>query len=140
MEVLSQEDNMNPHIKRFPISSGVDAQLEAVASGNPHHTCLYPSTAHLRSVVDQSRFEDSPFTLELALGASHLEFQSFDLAVLEFYRNDPRYYSLAGSTQGTISVSDDYYRSNEMLERDKVVLQSFGFSISADLDRAVAVF
>jgi len=60
--------------------------------------------------------------------------------VLEFYRNDPRYFYESNDISGFISVKDKYYRSGRMEERDQVLLQSFGFSYDQDFNRAVAVY
>lgn len=101
---------------------------------------VYPRTTHLKSVVDSSDYIGRPYVLELALGHPQLSFRSFDLSVLEFYRNDPRYSYENRDIDGSISIRDEFYRSNRMPERNQVLLQSFGFSFDADLNRAVAVF
>lgn len=41
---------------------------------------------------------------------------------------------------GFISVRDEYYESEEMEERDQVLLETFGFSYDDEFNRAVAVF
>src|SRR5205823_3781692 len=69
-----------------------------------------------------------------------LSFRSFDLSVLEFYRNDPRYEYENRDLDGSISVRNEFYKSPEMHQRDQVVLQTFGFSYDNKLNRAVAVF
>ncbi len=47
---------------------------------------------HLEAVVDRAAYRDTPYTLALKLGEAQLAFRPFDLSVLEFYRNDPRYH------------------------------------------------
>lgn len=76
----------------------------------------------------------------MALGAGQLEFRVFELAVLEAYRNDPRYSYQNDDIRGQICISDEYYLSPDVPERDKVLLETFGFAYDDDLNRAVAVF
>jgi glutaredoxin 3 len=55
-------------------------------------------------------YADRPYTRELALGEAQLDLRSFDLQVLEAYRNDPRYTcpdvdsSICISTEGSEGV------------------------------------
>lgn len=102
---------------------------------------MYPSPSHLSAVVDQSRYAVQPYTLRLALGAGQLEYVSFDLAVLERYRNDPRYHYDTNDFTGKIVVKTEHYQSDVMLERDKVLLEKFGFGYDGDKTvRVVVVF
>jgi hypothetical protein len=113
-------------------------QLAKLTSGcDP---CLYPSEATLAHVVPSDLHVDRPFTRRLALGEPQLAFAAFDLAVLETYRNDPRYVFRAGDAGGMISISDEHYQSPEMPARDQVLLQSFGFCYGPNKERAVGVF
>lgn len=52
---------------------------------------LFPTPAHLQSVVPSALYADAPFSRELALGAGQLEHRFFEAAVLARYRDDPRY-------------------------------------------------
>lgn len=129
----------NPHIRAFS-DEPVAQQLAKLEKSTLEHTYLYPTKKHLLGVVDRSEYQDRPYTLELALGAGQLEFRVFDLAVLEIYRNDPRYSYQNDDIRGYISISDEYYLSPDVPERDKVLLETFGFAYDDDLNRAVAVF
>ena len=60
---------------------------------------------------------------------------SFDLSVLEFYRNEPRYIYENDDIRGHI-----YYDSDDLHDGDKILLQTFGFSYDESFNRAVAVF
>jgi hypothetical protein len=129
----------NPHIRAFSDES-VTQQLDKLEGSELEHTCLYPTSKHLSEVVDRGEYQDRPYTLELALGAGQLEFRVFELAVLEAYRNDPRYSYQNDDISGQICISDEYYLSPDVPERDKVLLETFGFAYDDDLNRAVAVF
>ena len=104
------------------------------------HVCLYPERQSLEGYIDVSRFEGEPFTLRLALGEPLLSFENFDLAVLETYRNDPRYHYSTDDIGGSLWISDEHYVSDSVPEADKALLEHFGFSYNKDFERAVAVF
>ncbi len=76
----------------------------------------------------------------LALDEPQLSFKSFDLSILEFYRNDPRYVYDCDDISGRISVTNKHYQSSDMRKVDQVYLQTFGFSFNQKMNRAVAVF
>lgn len=129
----------NPNIKAFEPESKSE-QISKLENSNLHYACVYPEKEHLNAVVDIQKYQDRPFTLRLALGEPQNSFLSFDLCVLENYRNDPRYYYSTDDIQGWISVHDKYYESKEMLQSDQTLLQSFSFSYDEEFNRAVAVF
>jgi len=129
----------NPHIRAFA-DEAQDAQLQKLEAASLEHACLYPSSRHLATVVSDTDYQDRPFTRELALGSGQLEFRSFDLSVLEIYRNDPRYQYDNDDVRGHICVTDEFYESDKMQEKDQVILETFGFSYDNDMNRAVAAF
>ncbi len=129
----------NPHIKALEPES-ITEQIDKLDKCDYQQTCAYPEKLHLKKVVNVRDYDGRPFTLRLALGEPQLSFSSFDLSVLETYRNDPRYSYTTDDIHGRISIHDEYYKSEDMPESDKVLLQSFGFSYDNSLKRAVAVF
>jgi hypothetical protein len=88
----------------------------------------------LKHAVERAQYKGKPFTLELALGEAQLAYRVFDLSVLEFYRNDPRYRYYCDDIAGSISVQD------RMRDSDKIYLRSFGFAYNTKHHRAVAVY
>jgi hypothetical protein len=62
----------------------------------------------------------------------------FELGVLERYQSDPRYLFQFDGLAGSISVSDEHYRSRSMTASDKIYLQSFGLGFD-DHRRRIAV-
>jgi hypothetical protein len=104
---------------------------------NSTNCCAYPSKTHLRTVVDVSKYQLQPYTLLLALGEPQLAYRAFNLRVLEFYRNDPRYSYDTDDIHGHISV-----RSGKVTDpADDTFLETFGFAFNKDLSvRYVAVF
>jgi hypothetical protein len=136
----------NPHIKAFPPHPDVTRHLTSLAESDLAHACAYPSPSVLAKRIKKSQSQDRPFTRRLMLGEAQLEFHAFDLSVLEFYRNDPRYHYETNDIGGWISVRDAYSdpatepETPKMHERDQVFLQTFGFAYDDDMNRAVVVF
>lgn len=137
ISIVFEDQHSNPHTKALP-DVALEVQIEKLQNTDLlMNACVYPSAAHLTTVVDVSRYQGKPFTLRLALGEPQLAFESFDLRVLEDYRNDPRYFYTTDDIRGRISASDKY---EELLPADRVLLQTFGFCYNSQLHRAVAVY
>ncbi|APG27027.1 AAA family ATPase [Syntrophotalea acetylenivorans] len=140
IDVVFGNIHPNPHIKAFSDTSAEQQiefleQLEFV-----DHFCLYPSKETLSQFVQRPDYSSEPYTEQLALGEGQLDFRVFDLSVLEYYRNDPRYHYQTDFINGQISVTNEHYESESMPEHDQVLLQTFGFAHDKNLNRAVAVF
>ncbi len=139
-EILTARFHGNPHILAFSriekdqILSWFDTEKY------PAHICLYPHKKKLPNDVRLERHKDSPYTYELAKGFGQLEYRTFDLSVLEYYRNDPRYSYETDFIHGSISIKDEYYESDLVADSDQILLQTFGFAYSNDFSRYVAVF
>jgi hypothetical protein len=129
----------NPHINALD-PEPIDTQLRKLEEQNLEGACLYPTEAHMQSVLPSDAFLDRPFTRRLALGEPQLRFYVFDTSILETYRNDPRYLFLTDDISGRISVAQEHDESDTMAESDAVLLQTFGFAYDANRTPAVAVF
>jgi len=133
--VIDEDTDLNPHIIRWGFEP-THIQISKLEKDlPPTHLCIYPRPKHLEKVVDRTKYNHEPYKLRLALGEAKLAYRSFDLSVLEFYRNDPRYRYENDDIQGRI-----YYVSEDLADRDKVLLETFGFSYDDNFNRAVAVF
>jgi len=140
IEINFGDKHPNPHIKAFELDAK-DIQIEKINRIGFSNACAYPTKEHLKNVVDTNKFKNKSFTLRIALGEPTLNFGVFDLSVLEFYRNDPRYFYSTDDISGWISISDKYYKSLKVKPSDKILLQTFGFCYEKKkMDRAVAVF
>ena len=140
IDVVFGNNHPNPHIKAFSDETeekqiGFLEELEF-----SDHFCLYPSKDTLAKTKQIEDYTGEPYTEQLALGGGQLDFRVFDLSILEYYRNDPRYYYQTDFINGQISVTDEYFESGFMAEHDQVLLQTFGFAHNEYLNRAVAVF
>lgn len=76
----------------------------------------------------------------MARGAGQLDYRTFDLSVLEYYRNDPRYSYETDFIHGQISITDEFFESDSVPEHDQILLQTFGFAYDDNLNRYVVVF
>jgi hypothetical protein len=129
--------DINPFIRPFS-DPAPDVQLEMLESSDLDLVILYPTKKELTKHVNPLDYNGRPFTLELAKGYGQLDFRCFDLSVLEFYRNDPRYYYKASDVFGVIYAQDDAVKS--MATSDRVFLKTFGFGYDKEMNRAVLVF
>lgn len=139
-EILTTRFEGNPHIKAFS-KIPKDKVLEGFNNTEyPGHICLYPHEKKLASSNKLALYRESPYEMELAKGAGQLDFRTFDLSVLEYYRNDPRYSYETDFIHGKISIAHEYFESDNVPEHDQILLQTFGFAYDDDLNRYVAVF
>ncbi len=139
-DILTARVDGNPHIRAFS-NIPKDKILESFdASEYPGHICLYPHEKRLTNSNRLAEYSQSPYELELARGAGQLDYRTFDLSVLEYYRNDPRYSYETDFIHGQISITDEFFESDSVPEHDQILLQTFGFAYDDDLNRYAAVF
>jgi hypothetical protein len=129
----------NPYIKAFE-PEPAEEQISKFADAEFGLPCVYPTPAALTERVNPAQYEGRPFTLRLALGEPQLVFETFDLAVLEAYRNDPRFHYDTNDIGGRICISDEFFFAEHTPEAEKILLQTFGFAYDENFNRAVAVF
>lgn len=134
IHIINEETDINPNIIRRGFEP-LETQLEKINADKPGYMCLYPTKSVLKKTVNPSDYNSEPYKLRLALGEPQLSYVSFDLSVLEFYRNDPRYLYENNDIQGHI-----YYNDEKLSESDKVLLETYGFAYDKDFNRGVAVF
>lgn len=132
--IIYSDVHLNPHIIRTGFEEK-QGQIDKLEGASSLHACVYPHPRHLKTVVDPVQYDGKPYKLCLALGEPQLAYRSFDLSVLEVYRNDPRYIYENNDVSGKICHNSDGLRSS-----DRIFMQTFGFSYDENLDRAVAVF
>jgi hypothetical protein len=135
---VSSRTSVNPHIKRFPDlpSDQQVAQLEGALTDT---ICLYPSADLVGEHFNVNTFGDRPFSKKLLLGEPQLNWEGFDLGVLDRYYNDPRYLFHFGDHGGRLSILTEG-AAGEILERDQVFLQTFGIGYDESDTRVAVVF
>lgn len=129
----------NPSIRRMP-DLDKEKDLELLAKSKLDTVVAYPTSKVLENIVKKEKYKGRPFSLRLALGEAHMDYHCFDLSVLEFYRNDPRYYYKVNDVNGSIYLKDEYSQSANLSKSDHVFLQTFGFAYDKDMNRYVAVY
>ena len=134
IRIIDEKTDINPNIIRIGFEP-LETQLKKANADEPGYMCLYPTKSILKKTVNPSDYNSEPYKLRLALGEHQLSYVSFDLSVLEFYRNDPRYRYENDDIQGHI-----YYDAEQLSESDKAFLVTYGFAYDEYFDRAVAVF
>jgi len=134
IRLIDEHTDVNPNIIRRGFEP-IESQLSKLDADMPGYMCLYPTPLVLKDVVIPNDYKTEPYKLKLALGDAQLSYCTFDLAVLEFYRNDPRYRYENDDIQGQI-----YYDDESMTDADKTFLETYGFAYDNDFNRAVAVF
>ncbi|EFA7470582.1 AAA family ATPase [Escherichia coli] len=130
----------NPHIKAFSKIPKDNILKNFDDSESLDYICLYPHENMLAKSSKLSAYSKSPYEMELARGAGQFDYRTFDLSVLEYYRNDPRYSYFTDFIHGEISITDEYYESDNIPEHDQILLKTFGFAYDDSLNRYVAVF
>jgi hypothetical protein len=127
----------NPFIKRFPDLT-IDKQIENLELSPLNEICIYPSS-NILSSIDCSKYNNVPFSKMLFLGDYQLKAVFFDPIVLESYFQDPRYIIVNRDYFGNISISNSFFNSDEVSDKDKIVLQSFGIGYTTKTDEKVIV-
>jgi hypothetical protein len=131
--------SINPHIKRLPDLPVAD-QLSKLKLEDAHTICAYPSSDIIRATSDLTTYDSRPFTKRLALAEAQLTPIYFDFEVLDKYYRDPRYRFDFHDFGGSIGITTEHYESPDMLDRDKVLLQTFGIAYNANRERVAVVF
>jgi hypothetical protein len=138
ISVVFGDRHPNPHIQAFD-PDPTDEQIEKL-HGDLTHACVYPTRKHLSLLVNTQEYAGKPYALALALGEPQLSCRFFELKVLDYYRNDPRFGYQTDDIQGSIGILDAFDGSAEVMDRDKVLLQQFGFGYDRGITtRVVAV-
>jgi hypothetical protein len=122
--------SLNPHIKRLP-DPPTDVTLRLLDTEDLAGICAYPLAEAVMEHGQKTAFSDQPFGRRLYLGEAQLAFVTFDTAVLERYANDPRYEILYNDYMGSMSITNEYFESLDVQERDKVSIQTFGLGMTS---------
>lgn len=139
VDIVRGDAHPNPHIKAFA-EDKVDDQLRKLNEHGVGHGCLYPTRTLLRERSAGDAFADRPFSKELAEGAGQLEYRAFDLRMLEFYRNDPRFEYRVDDVMGNIYRRAEHREDSPATVSDGIELARFGFAYDDNMTRAVALF
>jgi hypothetical protein len=134
VEVVSEEDFLNPSIRPWPSRRGVEAQVASIESLSDGRSalCLYPNPSVLRDRVT-ALYPDRPYQQRMAEGRGTLELAYFEFPVLEQYRNDPRFHFRFDDFGADALIGDAAYLDESEPAYDKIIMGHIGFAY--DLSR-----
>lgn len=134
VQVVSEEDFLNPSIRPWPSLRDVEEQVASIESLGDGRSalCLYPTAAVLKDRA-AGRYPDRPYQQRMAEGRGTLELAYFEFPVLEQYRNDPRFYFLFDDFGADAVIGDDAYADESEPAHDKIIMNHIGFAY--DLSR-----
>ena len=130
VQVVSEEDYPNPHIRPWPSRRSIEQQVASIESldEDSYGVCLYPTPVALKKHRPTKRYPGQPFKLEMAKGRGTLELAYFSSDVLEQYRNDPRFSFDFNDFGAHVSISDDAYLDTGEPDHDKTSMRHIGFA------------
>lgn len=151
---VSVQNGINPHIISL-CHFNTETQLKIIeeAKGNKFETydwlsnsipitkesfkvCVYPSMDYLRKNRNITSLSHQPYTCQLAIGEPQLKPVFFQIDVLDRYYNDPRYKFKLEDYSGNIFYEDE----NNLTEKDKIFINSFGFGYDKNKNRFAVVY
>lgn len=125
----------NFHIIHFPPKPIIE-QIQRLQECPVNMIWAYPTPKHLEKHWDLDILARKPYYYRLSQGEAQLSYQCFDMAVLEMYRNDPKYHYEVSDFEGHI-----YYNHPGENESSEYYLKTFWFGInSKNSNRCVIVF
>lgn len=131
LQVVSERDYPNPHIRPWPSRFGMEAQLadlRAALAGETYGVCLYPTPKAMDGRTELEEWSHQPYRRALAKGRGHLELAFFTLDVIEPYRNDPRYHFSLRDFEVDFGVGDAAYLDETEPNKDKINSIRLGFA------------
>lgn len=129
---------INPHILAF--DHPVDKQVAAMQGLPLNKVVLYPTPRTIRGRVPSTKYRGKPYTRQLLQAQPCFLQCFFELAVLDRYRNDPRYRVQDDGTTLHLSIRDKFYLDPTVLDEDKIGIEHLGYGYDQDGAKAVMVF
>lgn len=135
IEVLSEKEVINPHIKGFNFSIPVDRQKENIYR-KTNYSVLYPTRKALESVpLDYTK----PYSVLMQKGEKQFKIIYFNVEILERYVNNPKFVIMDNGYRGNIYVKDEYI-DDETIEDEYIKDYGMAYIDGKHFERAVGVF
>lgn len=130
VQVVSEEDFPNPHIRPWPSKRTQEEQIESLKQlpEARYGVCLYPTPKPMAGVTLPPEYADEPYRTAMARGRGSLELAYFEFEVLEQYRNDPRFSFEFYDFGARTVISDDAFSDDSEPEHDKIAMSHIGFA------------
>lgn len=111
IEVLSEQEILNPHIKGFDLSKlPKETQIQRVLEkGN--HTCFYPTQNALIDVLPNYQ---KPYRALLEKGTHQFQLIFFNIEILQIYINNPKYCLADFGYSGYIDLKPEYCQDESL--------------------------
>lgn len=129
LQVVSEEDYLNPHIRPWPSRRLIDNQIISIEElpDSEYGLCLYPTPQALKSRRLPKSLADHPYSKAMGKGRGALEVAYFRFDVLEGYRNDPRFTFRFYDFGAYAVVSDEVYLDEGESNPDRILMNHIGF-------------
>lgn len=134
IEILSENDVINPHIKGFNLKLSKEHRIENIKD-TKKLSCLYPTPKALK---DAEIDNVAPYTAKLRSGEAQFQIVYFNIEILERYINNPKYLIIDYGYRGEICLKDEYWSEDQ--ESEYVKNYGMAYKKGESIDRAVAVF
>jgi len=126
--IITEFEDINPHIKRFDYKIPIQTQIEYVSKRV--NFVAYPTSKYLKSLPI---FEERPFTKMLCMGEPQLKFLYFNADVLSTYFNNPQYMISDHGYGGSISIKDTFYKEDDPINSEYI--QNYGLATRKKAER-----
>lgn len=135
IEVLSEKEVMNPHIKAFDLNIPVNQQKENI-SKKTKYSVIYPTKKALESIpLDYTK----PYSVLMQKGEKQFKIIYFNIEILERYVNNPKFVIMDNGYRGNIYVKDEYL-DDKTIEDEYIKNYGMAYIEGKHLERAVGVF
>lgn len=135
IEVLSEKEVINPHIKGFDFNIPIEQQKENI-SKKTNYSVLYPTRKALESVpLDYTK----PYSVLMQKGEKQFKIIYFNIEILERYVNNPKFLIMDNGYRGNIYPKDEYIE-DKAIEDEYIKDYGMAYIDGEQLERAVGVF
>lgn len=128
IQVVSEDDYPNPHIRRWPSLRSVSDQVKSLEKLgiSEYGLCVYPTPKAMSSEDIEGVDASEPYARALASGRGTLETAYFEFDVLEFYRNDPKFIFEFRDFGAETLLSDEAHLTAH--EKDRIIMSHIGYA------------
>lgn len=135
IEVLSDKEVINPHIKAMELDISKDKQ-KANIRNKENYAVLYPTKEALKNTNIEYT---SPYTEIMKKGEKQFKIVYFDIEILERYINNPKFIVMDNGYRGKIYPKDEYCEDDTI---DNEYIKDYGMAYidGEKINRAIGVF
>lgn len=135
IEVLSEKEVINPHIKGFDFNIPLEQQKENI-SKKTSYSVLYPTRKALEAVsLDYTK----PYSVLMQKGEKQFKIIYFNIEILERYVNNPKFLIMDNGYRGNIYPKDEYI-DDKTIEDEYIKNYGMAYIDGTHLEHAVGVF